>query len=223
MSVARRRALQAFRDSARARFTRVGRAPRAALSIKAAREIRFALAASAVFIACAVLAAALFLPLLGVFCVYDAGGGGSPLLPDKPGLAALPSLIALARGHETDFVISYTHSVNKGRVRDYCVLLADGSVLVTKTRFVSYGAGMSEPEGDEVFVVADDYLELSNLNLKIPRLFLRVGLVANHEIECGGRTFSLSDFFKPQTAVFIGRRNITLFDYIRSNRINAKE
>lgn len=189
-----------------------------------ARSAGRAPVALAAFAACALLASAvLFVPILSAFCVYDAGNPGSTLLPDKPDLAAVPSLIAGARTAETGFVVSYTHSVNKGRVRDYCVLLPDGSVLVTKTRFVSYGAGMPEPEGSEAFAVDGEYLELRNINLRIPRLVLRVGVIANHEIECGGRVFALSDYFEPQSAVVIGRRKIPLIDYIRSNRMNAKE
>lgn len=185
---------------------------------------RGTLAAVAAGAACAGLLAALcFLPLLPALCVHEAGNPAFMLLPDKPALGAVPALIVRGLVPETEFVISYTHSVNKGRVRDYCRLLPDRSVLVTKTRFVSYGAGMPEPEGNEVFVVTDDYIELQNVNLKIQRLFLRVGLVADHEIECGGRSFALSDYFDPQTAVVIGCRNIPLFDYMRSNRLKAKE
>jgi hypothetical protein len=51
----------------------------------------------------------------------------------------------------------------------------------------------------------------------MPRLILAVGVVANHEIECGPRRFALADHFAPQTSLAIEYRNISVFDYIRSN------
>ena len=55
------------------------------------------------------------------------------------------------------FIISYTHSVNKGRVHDY--YRADGKNLILyRTDFVSYGAGMPEIEEtpDAVFYQAGE-------------------------------------------------------------------
>ena len=45
-----------------------------------------------------------------------------------------------------DFVISYTHSVNKGRVHDYYSVGNNGVLILNQTEFVSYGAGIPEPE-----------------------------------------------------------------------------
>ena len=51
-----------------------------------------------------------------------------------------------------EFLISYTHSVNKGRIRDYYII-NNNNIVLDKTRFVSYGAGMSDPEGNEKIII----------------------------------------------------------------------
>ena len=50
------------------------------------------------------------------------------------------------------FIISYTHSVNKGRVHDYYSFLPDRTLELYKTQFVSYGAGIPEPE-EQLFMI----------------------------------------------------------------------
>ena len=56
-----------------------------------------------------------------------------------------------------EFVILYTHSVNKGLVRDYYII-EDKNIVLSKTRFASYGAGIPEPEELQKFIITDDYI-----------------------------------------------------------------
>ena len=81
------------------------------------------------------------------------------------------------------FIISYTHSVNKGRIHDFYECNEKENMLVlTRTHFVSYGAGIPEPE--EVpgasFVALDDCYIISNINRALPSLVMAVGVVADH-------------------------------------------
>lgn len=169
---------------------------------------------------CAGLAAAgiFFLPLLPFFCLYERGDPCRLLLPGKPPLSAALARAITRRIPDTRFVISYTHSVNKGRVKDFYIIGPDRTILVEKTRFSSYGAGIPEPEEGNDFTVADGYIEIGNLNRPIQELVVRVGVVANHAVEFEGREFFLADYFKPQTAVKIEYRNISLVDYICSKK-----
>ena len=50
-----------------------------------------------------------------------------------------------AAGYRNGFIISYTHSVNKGRVHDYYRSAQKDELELYKTQFVSYGAGIPEP------------------------------------------------------------------------------
>ncbi len=120
------------------------------------------------------------------------------------------------------FIISYTHSVNKGRVHDYYRFLADRSLELYKTQFVSYGAGI--PEAEETpgafFTVTDDGYYIENLNRKVPRLTMAVGIVANHSIATGSKMDSASerfftDFFEPQTSIILEYKRVSVFLYLK--------
>lgn len=122
-------------------------------------------------------------------------------------------------GFRNGFVISYTHSVNKGRVKDF--YKAEGRKLVCgRTVFSSYGAGIPEPQETPgaVFTVTDDGYEISNINRTVPRLAMAVGIVANHAISVHDKSgnlkdYFLADFFKPQTSIIIQIKNVSIIDY----------
>ena len=131
------------------------------------------------------------------------------------------SRAALARG----FVISYTHSVNKGRVRDFYFPLESGELELSMTEFVSYGAGIpesSETEGSRFRVTKNGYA-IENLHRVVPRLLMAVGVVAEHSIAIAdaseplntdfGKEVFLKDFFKPQTSVIFEVRKVSLLQY----------
>lgn len=113
------------------------------------------------------------------------------------------------------FCISYTHSVNKGRVHDYYKCLENGSLMVDRTVVVSYGAGIPEPEETPGanFTVLDDGYQIGNLNRIVPRLMMAVGIVANHSITIDENEYFLTDYFKPQTSLYLETRKISVTEY----------
>ncbi|PTY39823.1 DUF1850 domain-containing protein [Brachyspira hampsonii] len=117
-----------------------------------------------------------------------------------------------------EFIISYTHSVNKGRIRDYYIINDNNDIVLDKTRFVSYGAGMSDPQGDENIIITDDYIEINNINKVIKDLYLFVGIVADHRIEFDEKEIKLNTLFKPQINIKIQYKKVSLFKMITSAR-----
>ncbi|EKV56829.1 DUF1850 domain-containing protein [Brachyspira hampsonii] len=117
-----------------------------------------------------------------------------------------------------EFIISYTHSVNKGRIRDYYIINDNNDIVLEKTRFVSYGAGMSDPQGDENIIITDDYIEINNINKVIKDLYLFVGIVADHRIEFDEKEIKLNTLFKPQINIKIQYKKVSLFKMITSAR-----
>jgi hypothetical protein len=118
------------------------------------------------------------------------------------------------------FVISYTHSVNKGRVHDIYQYTGGKKLLLDETEFVSYGAGIPELEENEgaVFYQTSDSYVLKNLKREMESLVMAVGLIANHTIK-----FGLSDdleeipftkFFEAQTSVVISIKKVNLIEYL---------
>ncbi len=125
-------------------------------------------------------------------------------------------------GYTKGFVISYTHSVNKGRVHDYYRRTSDKKLELYKTEFVSYGAGIPEPDETPgaVFSVTDNHYVISGINRVVPRLVMAVGLIAEHSItfdeafEVGKKEFYLTDFFAPQTSIIFEYKKVSLCTYL---------
>lgn len=121
-----------------------------------------------------------------------------------------------------EFIISYTHSVNRGRVRDYYIIKSK-YIILSKTRFMSYGAGIPEPEKRQKFTETEDYIEISDINRKIDNLYLFVGTIANHKIEIDEKKIELKEIFKPQENVKIEYKILSIFEYIKLLILNKLE
>ena len=121
-----------------------------------------------------------------------------------------------------EFIISYTHSVNSGRVRDYYIIKSK-YIILSKTRFMSYGAGIPEPEKRQKFTETEDYIEISDINRKIDNLYLFVGTIANHKIEIDEKKIELKEIFKPQENIKIEYKILSIFEYIKLLILNKLE
>ena len=121
-----------------------------------------------------------------------------------------------------EFIISYTHSVNRGRVRDYYIIKSK-YIILSKTRFMSYGAGIPEPENRQKFRETEDYIEISEINRKIDNLYLFVGTIANHKIEIDEKKIELKEIFKPQENIKIEYKILSIFEYIKLLILNKLE
>ena len=152
-------------------------------------------------------------------------GGAFFFVPSKTVLAIYnrknpDERIYSAQGYRNGFIISYTHSVNKGRVHDYYKCDKKEKVLIMKsTHFVSYGAGIPEPEetpGAEFTVLGDDYT-ISNINRTVPELVMAVGVIANHTFAVDKSDFkelALKDFFEPQTSLIFEIKKVSIAGYL---------
>lgn len=121
-----------------------------------------------------------------------------------------------------EFIISYTHSVNRGRVRDYYIIKSK-YIILSKTRFMSYGAGIPEPEKRQKFRETEDYIEISDINRKIDNLYLFVGTIANHKTEIDEKKIELKEIFKPQENIKIEYKILSIFEYIKLLILNKLE
>ena len=122
------------------------------------------------------------------------------------------------------FIISYTHSVNKGRVHDFYRPAKDGGLELYKTQFVSYGAGIPEPEETPgaVFKVTPDGYFIENLHRFVPRLTMAVGIIANHSLAAGTdfngqKEYLLTSYFEPQTSIILEIKKVSLSAYIKNS------
>ena len=124
-----------------------------------------------------------------------------------------------AQGYRNGFIISYTHSVNKGRVHDYYKCNKKEKVLVLQsTHFVSYGAGIPESEetpGAEFTVLDDDYT-ISHINRSMQKLVMAVGVIADHSFAVDRANFEelpLKNYFAPQTSLIFEIKKVSPVNY----------
>ena len=114
------------------------------------------------------------------------------------------------------FVISYTHSVNKGRVHDHYSIDSADNLVLNKTVFVSYGAGIPEPEETPgaIFTHTEDGYEISNIDRSSKQFVMAVGIIANHSITVNEKEYFLTDYFEPQTSLILEIKRISFVQYI---------
>ena len=112
------------------------------------------------------------------------------------------------------FEIAYTHSVNKGRVHD-CFSVQGDELVVEKSRFVSYGAGIPEVQDapDAVFTVLDDGYQISWQDRRLKSFDMAVGLVANHSIIIGEKEIPMQELFPPQTGIRFKVEHVPVLKY----------
>jgi hypothetical protein len=114
-------------------------------------------------------------------------------------------------GEGEEFVLSFTHSVNRRPVFD--TLRVDGNQLViVKSRFDSFGAGMPETSSSEgtLRVSGDGWLEWT-VNRRVPEVSLFVARVANHVLHAKGRKIALADLAEPGTSVTLRAAKISRY------------
>lgn len=115
-----------------------------------------------------------------------------------------------------EFVISFTHSVNKRPVHDY--IRIDGNhFVITKSRYDSFGAGMPETaiDGMNLKLGDDGMLELTNINRSLPEITVFVGTIAEHILRVGNRTIPLAQLVIPGEALRFTLEKVSLFNLLR--------
>jgi hypothetical protein len=128
------------------------------------------------------------------------------------------TLCAKMRAGE-EFVLSFTHSVNRRPVYD-TIRMARDRVVVVKSRYDSFGAGMPEHSTAEgTFRVAEDGWIEWTINRPMPEVVVRVGRVANHTLHLKGREIPLASLAPPGTAVALRSRTYSEFDLLRERCI----
>lgn len=135
------------------------------------------------FVVAATLAAVLFYPQHIVLEIVNVNTGQIVLCAD------------MADGEE--FVLSFIHSVNKRPVYD-TLRAARDHLVVVKSRFDAFGAGMPESSTDKgtLRIAEDGWLEWTT-NRSVPEVVVRVGRVAEHSLRLKGRSIPLKDLAEP--------------------------
>ncbi len=114
------------------------------------------------------------------------------------------------------FSITYIHSVNKSPVEDQFDLDSNYRIMLRKSIFKSFGAGVpsTSVDGDK-FEYFKDRIEVSYSNSSIENFILFVGVIADHHFLMNGHDFQLSRLSSPQRSVQFTVTKITVYQYLK--------
>ena len=128
-----------------------------------------------------------------------------------------------AGAYRNGFIISYTHSVNKGRIHDnYKWDKKKGGLILDRMYFVSYGAGIPEPQEipGATFTALDDSYIISDINRFVQKLVMSVGVIADHTFAVDReeiRELPLKDYFAAQTSLIFEIEKLSPVEYWTRN------
>jgi hypothetical protein len=161
--------------------------------------------------------------IVGLFAV-GTGLAGLLLWPFIPVLEIVDSRVGrvafcdrVQTGEE--FVLSFVHSVNRRPVYD-TLRVETGHLVIVKSRFDAFGAGMPDASTDEgkLIVASDGWLEWT-VNRPVSEVTIRVGRVADHTLHFKSREIQLADLAEPGTALTMRIRKARMFDLIKGRCI----
>jgi hypothetical protein len=114
-----------------------------------------------------------------------------------------------------EFLLSFIHSVNKRPVYE-TLRVAGNHLLIVKSRYDSFGAGMPEASTQEgsLRVDRDGWLEWT-VNREVPEIKFFVGWVANHTLCLKGRETILANIVEPGTSLSIRVQKVSYFELWR--------
>jgi hypothetical protein len=118
-----------------------------------------------------------------------------------------------------EFIFSFIHSVNKRPVYETLRVFKD-HLLIVKSRFDSFGAGMPEnstPEGS-LKVGSDGWLEWT-VNRPVPEVKIFVGWVSNLTLRLRGREIVLTSLVEPGTSLSIQAQKSSYYEIWKSRCI----
>ena len=156
----------------------------------------------------AVMTGSMVIPLSSQLCVRNQETGDVLLhFPAKPG---------------DGFEVSYTHSQNRGNVRDLFQLDSNKTIVLQATCFTSYGAGMPEPESGQTFRYDEDGVWIEQLQREVDPYIFFVGTIADHQFHWLGngkdlpRTYAMKTVTSPQTPIIVTVEKLSLYALIFS-------
>lgn len=121
-----------------------------------------------------------------------------------------------------DFSVKYVHSVNNSPVEDVFEIQKDYGIMLKKTVFLSFGAGIPyELEGVQVLNQKEDRIEIDNIDRRIDKFLLRVGTIADHTLLINGREIRLNRLTELKQTVRLEVRRVPVYSLASCLRGNS--
>jgi len=117
-----------------------------------------------------------------------------------------------------EFVLSYTHSVNKRPVYDTVICDSD-QLIVVRSRLDSFGAGMPYGSEDCKNLTKDDPLWIvCEVDYRVREIALFVGFTADHKNIIRGKEIRFLDLVQPGTSLTIRSLTLPLYSFLKKKR-----
>lgn len=110
-----------------------------------------------------------------------------------------------------EFALIYEHSVMKTEVKDVFTL-ASGELLMLRTEYESFGAGLPTEAFENFTKVEGRYIN-DGIDLSLPQIRLRTGRTTNHRLMYNEASFfTLDDFVEPGSLIVIEEKTMTTLE-----------
>jgi len=114
------------------------------------------------------------------------------------------------------FSITYVHSVNRSPIEDRYYINENYDILIYKTIFKSFGAGVpSNSDDGGKFEYFNNRIEVTDINRKIDKLLMFVGVIADHHFLINGKDIKLNELTSPQKSIHFAIKKITVYQYLK--------
>lgn len=105
--------------------------------------------------------------------------------------------------NEKEFSIEFIHSVNKSPVIDYYTIDNNNNIIITKTTYFGFGAGVQTElnDNEQIEYGKNGEMTVTNINKVISPLIYIVGTVSHHTININNKNIILDEKYGKNTHI----------------------
>lgn len=105
--------------------------------------------------------------------------------------------------NEKEFSIEFIHSVNKSPVIDYYTIDDNNNIIITKTTYFGFGAGVQTElnDNEQIEYGNNGEMTVTNINKVISPLIYIVGTVSHHTININNKNIILDEKYGKNTHI----------------------
>ena len=91
------------------------------------------------------------------------------------------------------FVFKYNHSVQKTPVYEYYTVDWRGKIIMNKTRFKSYGAGLPLQTKNFSIEEENNFFKIDDMNIILPKVIFRISKTPGQTLKIVNKNISMND------------------------------
>lgn len=92
-------------------------------------------------------------------------------------------------------ILQFIHSFDKMPVKETLVVTHDGMLLLTEAEFTKLGAGYDSAPLSGTYRVEHGNIHITDMNIRYPKIPLRIGTIALHQLVVGEHLYDLTSIF----------------------------